>query len=183
MYSLKQAPKLWHEKFDSLVISDVFRINESDKCIYYKCADNICTIICLYVDDLLIFGTNIIVVNEVKSMSSSNFVMKDLGEASVILGIRITRTATSLSLDQSHYIEKILKKYNYNDCRPVHTPYDPSIKLFKYSGDSALMTRRELGDDGAAPRWAAYLPMAYLIPSKSRRWWLDGGAKERDYYP
>ena len=65
----------------------------------------------MYVDDLLIFGSNIHAINTDKSLLSANFDMKDLGEASVILGIKITRSDKGLSLDQSHYIEKILKKY------------------------------------------------------------------------
>lgn len=136
LYGLKQAPKQWHDKFDGVVIANGFRINESDKCIYYKVENKVCTIICLYVDDLLIFGSNLTVVNETKNTLSSNFEMKDLGEANVILGIKITRTANGISLDQSHYIEKILKKYNYYDCKPVCTPYDPIVKLFKNTGDS-----------------------------------------------
>ncbi|CAL8093896.1 unnamed protein product [Prunus armeniaca] len=56
--------------------------------------------------------------------------MKDLGDANVILGIKITRSEKGFSLDQSHYIEKILKKYNYFDYKPTCTPYDPSVKLF-----------------------------------------------------
>lgn len=136
LYGLKQAPKQWHDKFDSLIIANGFKINESDKCIYYKYENNICTIICLYVDDLLIFGSTIDVVNETKSMLSSSFDMKDLGEADVILGIKITKTANGISLDQSHYIQKILKKYDYYDCKPVCTPFDPSVKLLKNEGDS-----------------------------------------------
>ena len=62
--------------------------------------------------------------------------MKDLGQASVILGIKISRSEKGLSLDQSHCIEKILKKYNYFDCRPACTLYDPSVKLFKNTRDS-----------------------------------------------
>ncbi|KAA0055481.1 hypothetical protein E5676_scaffold314G00540 [Cucumis melo var. makuwa] len=38
--------------------------------------------------------------------------------------------------DQSHYIEKILKKYNYFDSKLACTPYDSSVKLFKNTGDS-----------------------------------------------
>ena len=75
---MKQALKQWHEKFDKLVTSNGFRINESDKCIYYKSENNACTIICLYVDDILIFGYNIHVVSNVKSMLCANFDMKDL---------------------------------------------------------------------------------------------------------
>ncbi|XP_071710976.1 secreted RxLR effector protein 161-like [Rutidosis leptorrhynchoides] len=62
--------------------------------------------------------------------------MKDLGEANVILGIKITRSEKGISLDQSHYIEKILKKYNYFNCKPACTPFDLSVKLFKNTGDS-----------------------------------------------
>ena len=62
--------------------------------------------------------------------------MKDLGEADVILGIKITRTSYGISLNQSHYIEKILKKFDQFDCVPVKTPYDSSIHLKKNKGDS-----------------------------------------------
>ncbi|CAL1388160.1 unnamed protein product [Linum trigynum] len=136
LYGLKQAPKQWHEKFDTLVLSHGFKVNESDKCIYCKSENNTCTIICLYVDDMLIFGTNIHVVNEAKAMLKESFEVKDLGEAKFMLGIQITRTANGYSLDQSSYIEKILKKYNYFDCKPACTPYDASVKLFKNTGDS-----------------------------------------------
>lgn len=47
----------------------------------------------------------------------------------MILGIKITRTECGISLDQSHYIEKILKIFNYFDCKPACAPYDPSVKF------------------------------------------------------
>jgi len=115
-------------------------VNESDKCIYYKYNKNICTIIFVYVDDLLIFGSNIPTINSVKSLLGNNFDMKDLGETDVILGIKITRSDKGISLDQSHYVEKILRKYNYFDCKPASTTYDPSVKLFKNTGDGVRQT-------------------------------------------
>lgn len=113
-----------------------YKVNESDKCIYYKSENHIFTIICLYVEDLLIVGSNIQVVNDVKSLLSNNFDMKDLREASLIIGIKITRSEKGNYLDQSNYIENILKKCNYFDCKPICTTYDPSKKLFKNTGDS-----------------------------------------------
>jgi len=74
------------------VISNEYKVNESDKCFYYKYENNICAIICLNVEDLLIFGSNVPAINSVKSLLSKNFDMKDLGEADVILGIKITST-------------------------------------------------------------------------------------------
>ena len=60
--------------------------------------------------------------------------MKDIGEANVILGIKILRDINGIMLTQSHYIEKVLKKFNYLDCNPVSTPFDPSIQLTKNEG-------------------------------------------------
>ncbi|KAL0318255.1 UNVERIFIED_CONTAM: hypothetical protein Scaly_2850000 [Sesamum calycinum] len=46
------------------------------------------------------------------------------GEADVTLGIRIIRENKGISISQSHYIEKVLKKFNYFDCTLVSTPMD-----------------------------------------------------------
>ena len=107
LYGLKQAPKQWHEKFDSCMIKNDYKSNECDKCIYYKSWNNLHVIISLYVDDMLIFCSNTYVINETKNMLKSHFDMKDLGDASFILGMKIIKTGDGIFLDQSHYVEKI----------------------------------------------------------------------------
>ncbi|KAA0036533.1 retrotransposon protein, putative, Ty1-copia subclass [Cucumis melo var. makuwa] len=164
LYGLKQAPKEWHKKFDNLLMSKGFKVNESNKCIYYKTKGRLCIIICLYVDDMLIFGSNLHIINDVKSMLSANFDMKDLGEADVILDIKITRTENGIFLDQSHYIEKILKKYNYFDSKSAFTPYDSSVKLFKNTSDS--VNQSEYASIIGSMRYAAdctKLDIAYAV--------------------
>ena len=94
-------------KVDNLIVSKRFKVNESNKCIYDKTMNDLYTIICLYVDDMLIFGSNLHVINSVKSMVSANFDMKDLREANVILRIKITRTENEIFLDQSHCKRRI----------------------------------------------------------------------------
>ena len=42
LYGLKQTPKQWHEKFDNTMITNGFRINECDKCVYIKDTENGC---------------------------------------------------------------------------------------------------------------------------------------------
>jgi len=91
LYGLKQAPKQWHEKFDKTLTSAGFAVNEADKCVYYRYGGGNGVILCLYVDDILIFGNNIDVIKEVKDFLSNNFEMKDLGEADVILNIKLLR--------------------------------------------------------------------------------------------
>nr|GEW52603.1 zinc finger, CCHC-type [Tanacetum cinerariifolium] len=60
---------------------------------------------------------------------SSRFSMKDMGEADIILGIKIKHKNKRIVITQSHYIEKILKKFNHKDCSSVSTPMDPVEKL------------------------------------------------------
>jgi len=69
-----------------------------------------------------------------KRILSSEFDMKGMGQTNVILGIQIVRDDESITLNQSHYIEKVLKRFNHTDCAPVSTPFDPSVKLVKNTG-------------------------------------------------
>ena len=123
-----------------MLISNGFSINDADKCIYSKVENNLCIIICSYVDDMLIFGTNLQVVIETKNFLRSKFDMKDLGEAELILGIKITRTLNMLNISKEHYVEKILKRFEHFDCKPVSTPYDPSSQLKKSREHSVAQT-------------------------------------------
>jgi hypothetical protein len=79
LYGLKQAPKQWHEKFEKTLTSIGFVVNEADKCVYYRYGGGEGVILCLYVDDILIFGTRLNAIKEVKEFLSQSFEMKDLG--------------------------------------------------------------------------------------------------------
>ncbi|KAI3677608.1 hypothetical protein L6452_36874 [Arctium lappa] len=136
LYGLKQTPKQWHEKFDDTMLSNGFHINKCDKCVYVKQYKSAYVIICLYVDDMLIMGSNLDVINQTKKMLHSAFDMKDMGVADVILGIKIQRSDNGYILTQSHYVEKVLRKFGHYDDKPVVTPFDPSSQLKKNQGDS-----------------------------------------------
>ena len=105
---------------------------------YLRVIGSNCMRICLYVDDMSIFSTNMHVLNETRNLLSSHFKMKDMDEADIILGIKIRKTNDDFSLCQSHYIEKSLKKFNYFDVLLVRTPYDHSIHLKKNKGPSVF---------------------------------------------
>ena len=79
-----------------------------------------------FVDNMLIFRTNLQVVIKTKSFLRSKFDMKDLGEAEVILGMKISRTLDGLNLSQEHYVEKIIRRFEHFDCKPVSAPNDPT---------------------------------------------------------
>jgi hypothetical protein len=85
----------------------------------------------MYVDDILILGMSLDVIKETKDFLYNNFEMKDLGEADIILNIKLLREGDGgITLVQSHYVEKVLSCFGYSECQLAPTPYDPS-KLLK----------------------------------------------------
>jgi hypothetical protein len=131
LYGLKQAPKQWHEKFDRTLTSAGFVINEADRCVYYHHGGGQGVMLCLYVDYILIFGTNIEIINDDKSFLSKSFDMKDPEEVDVILNIKLIKDENGITLSQSHYVEKVLRWFGYMGNKPSPTPYDTSVILRK----------------------------------------------------
>ena len=74
-------------------------------------------------------------VHSTKRFLASQFDMKDMGEAKVILGVKIIRMGDSIMLSQEHYVEKILKRFGHFNAKPVSTPYDANTHLMKNRGD------------------------------------------------
>ncbi|GJY78805.1 retrovirus-related pol polyprotein from transposon TNT 1-94 [Tanacetum coccineum] len=144
----QQTPKQWHQKFDEVVLSNGYLLNQADKCVYIKFDETgKGFIICLYIDDMLIFGTDQVQVDLTKEFLSSIFSIKDMGEADVILCIRIKHESNGIKISQSHYIEKVLKKFNYFNCTLVSNPKDTSEKLMPNNGQvvSQLEYSRVIG--------------------------------------
>ena len=136
LYGLKQAPKKWHEKFDSVILSHGFNPNGEDRCLYSKFTKDYGVIVCLYVDDLLIIGTNLQGINDTKIYLTSQFKKNDLGEVDTILGIKIKKRSGGFALCQSHYIDKIISKFNHLGIKEANTPLDVSTKLAENLGRS-----------------------------------------------
>ena len=78
-----------------------------------------------------------------KYILKSHFDMNDLGEASFILGMKITKTCDEIFLDQSHYVEKILRKYNFYDHKSVVTPFDSSVHLFLMNNGDEIFNQKD----------------------------------------
>ena len=88
-------------------------------------------ILSLYVDDILIAGNDKKLIDVTKKWLSSNFEIKDIGEASYVLGVNIFRDRSKrlLGLSQETYIQKMLKRYHMDDCNPMDTLVEKSLSL------------------------------------------------------
>jgi len=106
----------------------------SDHCVYLKRKnDGNYIILLLYVDDMLAVGSNMQEINLLKRKLVNSFAMKDFGAAKQILGMRITRDRKNckLTLSQSEYIEKVLKRFDMQNAKPVSIPLASHFKLSK----------------------------------------------------
>ncbi|KAL0455654.1 UNVERIFIED_CONTAM: hypothetical protein Slati_0904600 [Sesamum latifolium] len=87
----------------------------------------------LYVDNILLIGNDVKMLGDIKAWLSTQFSMKDMGEASYILGIKIYRDRSKrmLGLTQSLYIEKVLKRFKMEHSKRGFLPMRHGIKLSK----------------------------------------------------
>ena len=133
LYGLKQAPRQWYKKFDSFMSSHGFTRCQADHCCYFKKFDNNFIILLLYVDDMLVAGSDMQEIVNLKQKLSKQFEMKDLGTAKQILGMRIKRDSNSrtLLLSQDKYINKVLSRFNMQNAKVVSTPLGVHFRLSK----------------------------------------------------
>ncbi|GJZ18333.1 retrotransposon protein, putative, ty1-copia subclass [Tanacetum coccineum] len=138
IYGLKQASRQWNKRFDDEIKKFGFSQNQDEPCVYVKASGSYVTFLILYVDDILIMGNNIPMLQDVKSYLGRCFAMKDLGEAAYILGIKIYRDRSKrlIGLCQSAYIEKILKRFYMENSKRGMIPMQEKLKLSKSQGAS-----------------------------------------------
>jgi hypothetical protein len=143
IYRLKQASRQWYLKFDETIRSFGFKKNKEDNCIYAKFRNGKFIFLILYVDDILLASSDISLLLETKRFLSSNFDMKDLGEASFVLGIKIHRDRRKgvLRLSQKAYLEKVIKKFSMHACNPTPAPI---VKGDKYGSFQSLRNQYEI---------------------------------------
>jgi len=148
IYGLKQASRQWYMRFDEVIKTHGFIENILDSCIYVKVSGRHFIILILYVDDILLASSNLTLLHDVKVFLSKHFEMIDLGEASYVLGIEISRDRKRgyLGLSQKGYIEKILKGFNMLDCAGGDVPINKGDKLSREQAPKTDHEKLEMTD-------------------------------------
>jgi hypothetical protein len=100
---------------------------------YKKCQDKTIMFLVLYVDDILLIGNNVGTLSTVRIWLSNQFDMKDLGEASYILGIKLLRDRRNrmIGLSQIAYIDKVLTRFSMLDSKKGLLPFRHGVLLTK----------------------------------------------------
>lgn len=125
IYGLKQAARMWYERFHFALLNIGFISTSADNNVYILRRDSQVLILALYVDDTILASSSPALLVSVKTLLSQEFRMTDLGEAYHVLGMHIQRNRDAgwLRLNQSHYITQKLQQFNLATCKPSTTPF------------------------------------------------------------
>lgn len=131
IYGLKQASRQWYLKFNNTILSYGFVENTVDRCIYMKVSGRKFIILVLYVDDILLAANDFALLHDVKKFLSNKLEMKDMGEASYVIGIEIFRNRSQglLGMSQKGYMNKILERFRMDKCSGGTVPIQKGDKF------------------------------------------------------
>ncbi|KAL0410702.1 UNVERIFIED_CONTAM: Retrovirus-related Pol polyprotein from transposon RE2 [Sesamum latifolium] len=108
IYGLKQSPRAWFDKFSRIIV---------------------------YVDDILITGSDAVGIEKAKTYLQKHFVTKDLGRPRYFLGIEIAHSKHGVSLSQRKYACDLLQEAGLLGTKPVDTPMDSNPNFWKDDGN------------------------------------------------
>ncbi|KAL0420476.1 UNVERIFIED_CONTAM: hypothetical protein Slati_3070500 [Sesamum latifolium] len=161
IYGLKQASQSWNTHFDEVIRGYNIIKNEHDPCVYKISGSSIAYLV-LYVDDILLIENDVKMLGDIKVWLCTQFFIKDMGEASYILGIKIYRDRSKrmLGLTQSLYIKKVLKRFKMENSKQGFLPMSHGIKLSK---KQSPMTDEELKRTSNIPYASAIGSIQYVV--------------------
>ncbi|RVW48502.1 Retrovirus-related Pol polyprotein from transposon TNT 1-94 [Vitis vinifera] len=136
LYGLKQSPRAWFSRFSSVVQEfGMLRSTADHSVFYHHNSLGQCIYLVVYVDDIVITGSDQDGIQKLKQHLFTHFQTKDLGKLKYFLGIEIAQSSSGVVLSQRKYALDILEETGMLDCKPVDTPMDPNVKLVPGQGE------------------------------------------------
>jgi hypothetical protein len=134
LYGLKQASRQWNTKLTDTLIQSGYVQSKADYSLFTKHFSTGFTMILVYVDDLVLGGTDMAEINRVKTMLNDKFSIKDLGALKYFLGFEVARSKEGINLCQRKYTLDLLEDASLLGSKPCNTPMQPHLQLHKSSG-------------------------------------------------
>ncbi|GKA37146.1 retrovirus-related pol polyprotein from transposon TNT 1-94 [Tanacetum coccineum] len=132
LYGLKQAPRAWYGRIENYFLKEGFEKCPYEPTLFVKLSkENVFLIVSIYVDDLIITGSTLDLIEQFKVSMKSEFEMSDMGEMRFFLGVEVIQSEDGIHLNQRKYAREILERFNMEDCNSVRSPMVPGCKLVK----------------------------------------------------
>jgi len=135
IYGLKQAPCTWFHELRTFLLQSGFHNSHVDTSLFVLHLGQHLIYVLVYVDDLIIIGDDIHLVNRFIDLIANRFSLKDLGQLSYFLGIEILPTKQGFLLSQRRYLLDLLTCTHMNEAKSIFTPLPSGTTLSLHSGD------------------------------------------------
>lgn len=129
IYGLKQAPRAWYMALKNHLLHIGFTNSLADTSLFIQNTGSHQTYILVYVDDIIVTGSDPSRVSFVLQSLAHRFSIKDPVDLHYFLGVEVTRSSAGLHLMQRRYILDLLSRTNMLDAKTVSTPMQTTPKL------------------------------------------------------
>jgi len=122
IYRPKQAPRAWYDKLKDTLLRWSFQNTKSYSSLFVLRENDHIILLLIYVDDIIITGSNNKSLETFISQLNIAFSLKDIGLLHYFLGIEVHRDVGGMYLKQTKYIRDLLKKFNMEKASSCPTP-------------------------------------------------------------
>ena len=150
LYGLKQASRVWHLDLSDTLVNDFkFKSCETDPCVYIYRKDESVAIMAVVVDDLIFADNDPQLRQRLESVLKHKYKTTCLGQLKWCLQMHVQRDAAAgtLKLDQRLLTDKILQRFQMNDCKPAATPMEVGALHSKTLEDANDKNQESDNDD------------------------------------
>ncbi|CAL8158058.1 unnamed protein product [Prunus armeniaca] len=138
LYGLKQAPRAWFHRISTFLLSVGFTRSQADTSLFIFQQESCTIFLLLYVDDIVVTGSDSTHLQQFTSLLGDHFDIKDLGPLSYFLVLQVLHKDGILHINQLKYAHDLLQKANLLNSKPAYTPLAAKV-LFSVS-DGALIS-------------------------------------------
>ncbi|KAL0641854.1 hypothetical protein Bca4012_102653 [Brassica carinata] len=129
IYGLKQSPRAWYNKLSTTLNGRGFRKSELDHTLFTLTTSSGIVVLLVYVDDIIITGSDKEGIKATKEYLKASFEIKDLGEMKYFLGIEICRSKEGLFMSQRKYVIDLLKGADAYGGKTAKMPMEDGYKV------------------------------------------------------
>ncbi|CAL9021646.1 unnamed protein product, partial [Prunus brigantina] len=138
LYGLKQAPRAWFHRISTFLLSVGFTRSQADTSLFIFQQASYTIFLLLYVDDIVVTGSDSTHLQQFISLFGAHFDIKDLGPLSYFLGLQVLHQNGTLHINQLKYAHDLLQKANLLNSKPASTPL--AAKVLLSVSDGALIS-------------------------------------------
>ncbi|CAM8940683.1 unnamed protein product [Rhodiola kirilowii] len=129
LYGLKQSPRAWFGRFSEALEQFRLQKSKSDHSVIFKNTKEGVILLVVYVDDIVIIGSDTTGNSSLKTFLHTQFQTKDLGTLKYFLGVEVSRSKRGIYLSQRKYVLDLLSETGKLVARPCSAPMTPNIQL------------------------------------------------------